>query len=91
MNSPLPFEDSSLRAWWRLTHTLTRVRNGPLTQRDVKNEGRPGYVLEKTGERDKMSCDEQHFSTKMHRLHHKSVEVALTHRAFPECHSFPSG
>ena len=32
-------EDSSLRQLWRLTNTLIRVRNGALTQRDVKNEG----------------------------------------------------
>jgi hypothetical protein len=49
--------DCSLRRLWRLTNTLFRVGNGALTLRDVKNEGRPGYVHENTGEDDKMSCE----------------------------------
>ena len=48
-------EDSSLRQLWRLTNMLFRVRNGALTPRDVKNEDRPGYVYENTGDDDKMS------------------------------------
>jgi len=48
-------EDSSLRRLWRLTNMLFRVRNGALTLRDVKNEDRPGYVHENTGDNDKMS------------------------------------
>jgi hypothetical protein len=39
---------------WRPTNTLIKVRNGALTPRDVKNEGRPGYVYENKGEGDKM-------------------------------------
>jgi len=36
---------------------LTKVRNGALTFRDVKNEDRSGYVYEnKWGVDDKMSC-----------------------------------
>jgi hypothetical protein len=35
-------EDSSLRQLWRLTNVLIKVRNGALTQKDVKNEGRSG-------------------------------------------------
>jgi hypothetical protein len=44
-------EDSSLRQLWRLTNVLIKVRHGALTQKDVKNEGRSGYVLENKGER----------------------------------------
>jgi hypothetical protein len=47
-------EDSSLRQLWRLTNVLIKVRSGALTQRDVKNEGRSGYVYENKGECDKM-------------------------------------
>ncbi|MGA3168748.1 MAG: hypothetical protein ABSF14_21820 [Terriglobia bacterium] len=39
-------KDSCLRPLWRLTHTLIKVRNGALIQRDVKNEDRPDYVYE---------------------------------------------
>jgi hypothetical protein len=46
--------DSSLRPWWRLTHTLIKVRNGALTHRDVKNEGTSGDVYENKSEGDKM-------------------------------------
>jgi len=42
-------EDSSLRQLWRLTNTLIKVRNGALTQKDVKNEGRPDYVYQNKG------------------------------------------
>ncbi|MGD1157143.1 MAG: hypothetical protein ABSA41_15100 [Terriglobia bacterium] len=35
-------EDSSLRQLWRLTNVLIKVRNGALTQKDVKNAGRSG-------------------------------------------------
>ncbi len=48
-------EDSNLRQLWRLTNVLFKVRNGALTHRDVKNEGRPGDVYENKGEDDKMS------------------------------------
>ncbi len=48
-------EDSRLRPWWRLTHALIKVRNGPLTHRDVKNEGTSGDVYENKGDGDKMS------------------------------------
>jgi hypothetical protein len=33
---------------------LMQVGSGPLTQKDVKNEGRTDYVYENTGESDKM-------------------------------------
>jgi len=48
-------EDSSLRQLWRLTNTLVKVRNGALTQRDVKNEDRPGDVYENKGASDRMA------------------------------------
>ena len=54
-------EDSSLRKLWRLTNMLFRVRNGGLTLRDVKNEDRPGYVHENTGDDDKMSSEKHEF------------------------------
>ena len=54
-------EDSSLRQLWRLTNMLFRVRNGGLTLRDVKNEDRPGYVYENTGDDDKMSSEKEGF------------------------------
>jgi len=61
-------EDSSLRQLWRLTSMLFRVRNGALTLRDVKNEDRPGYVYENTGDNDKMSSKKQAFYSKMDHL-----------------------
>ena len=36
---------------WR-THTLMKVRQGGLTLKDVKNEGRPGNVYENKGTSD---------------------------------------
>jgi len=39
---------------------------GALTLRDVKNEGRSGYVHENTGNDDKMSGYKTGFCTKMH-------------------------
>jgi len=48
-------EDSRLRQLWWLTNVLLKVRNGALTQRDVKNEDRPGDVYENKGEDDIMS------------------------------------
>jgi hypothetical protein len=45
-------EDSSLRQLWRLTNVLIKIRNGALIQKDVKNAGRSGYVLENKGERE---------------------------------------
>jgi hypothetical protein len=38
-----------------LSGTLTKVRQGRLSPKDVKNEGRPGYVYENKGMIDKMS------------------------------------
>jgi hypothetical protein len=35
-------EDSSFRQLSRLTNLLIRIRNGALTQKDVKNGGRSG-------------------------------------------------
>ena len=52
-------EDSSLRQLWRLTNVLFKVRNGALTQRDVKNEGTSGDVYENKGEDDIMSGSRQ--------------------------------
>jgi hypothetical protein len=46
-----------------------KVRNGALTLRDVRNEDRPGYVHENTGDDDKMSSEKHGFYTKMHLLH----------------------
>ena len=48
-------KDSRLGQLWRLTNTLIKARNGALTHKDVKNEGRPDYVYENKGERDTMS------------------------------------
>ncbi len=50
-------EDANLRRLWRLTNILFRVRNWELTRRDVKNEDRPDYVHENTGDDDKMSTE----------------------------------
>jgi len=54
-------EDSSLRKLCLLTHLLFRVRNGALAPRDVKNEDRPDYVYENTGEDDKMAGEKDGF------------------------------
>jgi hypothetical protein len=54
-------EDSSLRQLWRLTNVLFKVRNGALTHKDVKNEGRPDYVYENKGKGDTMSCNRADF------------------------------
>ncbi len=40
-----------------------------LTPRDVKNEDRPGYVHENTGDDDKMSGENAGFYTKIHTWH----------------------
>jgi hypothetical protein len=48
-------EDSSLRQLWRLTNVLSKVRNGALTRRDVKNEGTSGDVYENKGTHDTMT------------------------------------
>jgi hypothetical protein len=48
-------EDSNLRQLWRLTNVLFKVRDGALTRRDIKNEGRTDYVYENTGMDDKLS------------------------------------
>jgi hypothetical protein len=45
------------------------VRKGGLTLRDVKNEDRPGYVYENTGNNDKMSSEKPAFYRKMRLLH----------------------
>jgi hypothetical protein len=47
-------EDAHLRRLWRLTNTLMKVRQGGLTPKDVKNEGRSGNVYENKGLDDKM-------------------------------------
>jgi hypothetical protein len=47
-------EDSSLRQLWRLTNVLSKVRNGALTHRDVKNEGTSWDMYENKGAGDKM-------------------------------------
>jgi hypothetical protein len=47
---------------------FSRSETGGLTLRDVKNEDRPGYVHENTGDGDKMSREKHGFYTKMHRL-----------------------
>ena len=48
---------------------LSTALNGALTLRDVKNEDRPGYMHENTGDDDKMSSEKHGFYTKMHQLH----------------------
>jgi hypothetical protein len=53
---------------WRIANVLFKLRNRALTLRDVKNEGRPGYVYENTGNDDKMSSEKNGFCTKMHPL-----------------------
>jgi hypothetical protein len=45
-----------------------------LTLRDVKNEDRPGYVYENTGNDDKMPGDKTGFYTKMHPLREDQQE-----------------
>jgi hypothetical protein len=54
-------EDSSLRQLLRLTNVLFKVRNGALTQRDVKNEDRPDYVYENKGVSDTMAENQYDF------------------------------
>ena len=56
-NAPLMWriEDSSLGQLWRHTNVLFKVRNGALTQRDVKNEGTSGDVYENKGAHDIMA------------------------------------
>jgi hypothetical protein len=51
-----------------LTCTLLKVRNGALSLRDGKNEGRPGYVHEKTGEGTKCLAKNKVFYTRMRKL-----------------------
>jgi hypothetical protein len=50
------------------------VRNGALALRDVKNEGRSGYVYENTGNDDKMASYKTGFCTKMHPLREDQQE-----------------
>ena len=50
------------------------LRNGALALRDVKNEGRSGYVYENTGNDDKMSSYKTGFCTKMHPLREDQQE-----------------
>jgi hypothetical protein len=45
-----------------------------LAQKDVKNEGRSGYVYENTGDDDKMSGELPVFYTKKHPIHHHRQE-----------------
>jgi hypothetical protein len=47
--------NSSLRPLWRLTNALIKVKNGALTQRDVKNEGTSGDVYENKGASDRIT------------------------------------
>ena len=49
---------------------LSTALNGALTLRDVKNEDRPGYVYENTGDDDKMAGAKTGFYMKMHPFHH---------------------
>ena len=53
---------------WQLKKMLFKVRNGALSQRDVKNGDRSGYMYENTGNDDKMSGYKTGFYTKMHPL-----------------------
>ena len=46
---------------WVLTHGLIKVRDGVLTQRDVKNEGTSGDMYENKGEHDKTSGEKHGF------------------------------
>src|ERR1035441_2751676 len=48
-------EDSHLRRLWRLTNTLMKLRQGGLTPKDVKYEGRSGNVDENKGPQDKLT------------------------------------
>ena len=61
-------EDSSLRQLWRLTNILIKVRNGALTQKDVKNEGRSDYVNENKGEIEKIDENPSRFSAENARI-----------------------
>ena len=53
----------------RFNNVFFKVQNGALTLRDVKNEGRSGYVYENTGDDDKMSGENTGFYMKMHPFH----------------------
>ena len=57
-------EDSSPRWLRRFNNMLFRGSKRGLTLRDVKNEGRSGYVHENTGDDDKMSCEKHSFLQK---------------------------
>jgi hypothetical protein len=47
-------EDSHLRRLWRLTDILMMIRQGVLTPKSTKNEGRSGNVHENKGANDKV-------------------------------------
>jgi len=60
----------------RQSTIANRQLQGALTLRDVKNEGRSGYVYENTGNDDKMSGGKTGFYTKMHLLREDQQESA---------------
>ena len=59
-------EHPDFRRCWRLAKTQSKVRNGALTLRDVKNEGTSGDVYENKGEDDKMSFEKPPVYMKMY-------------------------
>jgi hypothetical protein len=61
-------EDSSLGQLWRLTNVLFKVRNGALTQKDVKNEGTSGDVYENKWVHDTMPIIDRASWPKMHKF-----------------------
>jgi hypothetical protein len=51
-------EGSNLRPWWRFCHASNKqkvTQGGPPPQRDVKNEGRSGYMYENTRRSDNLT------------------------------------
>ena len=61
-------KDPNFHPLWRLAKTLTKVPNGTLTLRDVKNGTTSGDVYENKGGGDKMSCEKPPLYTKIHEL-----------------------
>ena len=46
---------------WRITDMLTKLRNGAVTHKDVKNEATSGDVHENTGPQDNMADNQSGF------------------------------
>jgi hypothetical protein len=75
--TPIPYSRSGLlHPQSQIVNRQSTIAKGALTLRDVKNEGRPGYVYENTETDDKMSGEKTGFYTKMHSLRENHQESA---------------